>query len=160
MIPNEHARVSTMAAVIALLSSVMAPARAAADYPPFGWLYETPQGRFADVMASACGYMAGLATAGACGVILVVPGVAHEVANSDEPFGHYSAPACEKPFVVSAAIGYLVVGAPFFAGQLLFWDLPRWATGYGQRPEEPEEERAACQMHALRNARGTAPSPS
>ncbi|GIW44660.1 MAG: hypothetical protein KatS3mg077_1942 [Candidatus Binatia bacterium] len=110
------------AAVVLFALVLAAPSPGGASFGPFGWVYKTCHGDFADTMGSAFGMLFGLPVAGVCGLVLLPADVAHEVRHPEDQFMYYSREVCVYPtFVVTGAV-YLVSGAPFYAAQLLFWD--------------------------------------
>lgn len=111
-------------AVVVLLFCCSTPRMAEASFGSWSWVYKTCHGRFADDVGSAAGMLVSLPVAGVCGVVLLPADLVHKIRQPQARFFHHSSAVCSYPSGVVGGAAYLVVGAPFYAVQWLFWDLP------------------------------------
>ena len=133
------------AATLAVLTlSIGTPLSApASDYGPMEGPYYEEDSEFVDVMASGVALLPMLATAGACGLIMLPADAYHEVRNPEDDYGHHSEAVCTPP---SAAVGYgtyMVAGFPFYVLKKTFWDLPYGENESEQPRDTPQETDSA-----------------
>ena len=113
-----------LTSIVVALLLVVTVRQGHADYPPFEWVYDAPEGHLADVSASFFGYVGLLTTGFGCGLLLLPVDGGYKLVHPDEDFGRYSKSGCMKPAEIGGDAMYLAFGFPVFALQEVFWNLP------------------------------------
>jgi len=111
-------------AVGVLLAVAFFPGHTLAAFGPINGPYSRYGGEVADAVGNTAGIVPALAVAFGCGVVLL-PADLYMMATTDASFGSVTKDACVYP-AGGAFLGiYVIAGAPFFAIEKLFWDIPR-----------------------------------